>query len=42
MSLKTKGFSCETEALKLNGGGEAHSELLIGLALKYHLVDTVS
>jgi len=31
MSLKTKGFSRETEALKLDGGGEMHSELLIGV-----------
>jgi len=27
---KTKGFSRETEALNLIGGGEMHSELLIG------------
>jgi hypothetical protein len=31
MSLKTKGFSRETEAFCLFGGGEMHSELLIGL-----------
>jgi hypothetical protein len=30
MSLKTKGFSRETEALILIGGGETHSELLDG------------
>jgi len=30
MSLKTKSFSRETEALILVGGGETHSELLIG------------
>jgi hypothetical protein len=31
MSLKTKGFSHETEAFILIGGGETHSELLIGV-----------
>jgi hypothetical protein len=30
MSLKTKGFSRKTEALIWIGGGEMHSELLIG------------
>jgi hypothetical protein len=29
-SLKTKGFSRETEALIWIGGGEAYSELLTG------------
>jgi hypothetical protein len=31
MSLKTKGFSRKTEALIGIGGGETHSELLIGI-----------
>jgi len=30
MLLKTKGFSRETEAFILIGGGETHSELLTG------------
>lgn len=31
MSLKTKGFNRETEAFCMIGGGETHSELLIGV-----------
>lgn len=31
ISLKTKGFTMKSEALKLIGGGETHLELLIGV-----------
>jgi len=42
MSLKTKGFSRETEALILIGGGENRTLVLSKLHINYYMLSTLN